>query len=67
MDKVDKHLFEILTELSESKKPIFIDELSFSQYSALLYFLRISHLTKATRNVFRTQLESRALPQTLSL
>lgn len=65
MMMAEKHLFEILTELSESGKPIFIDELNVSQYSALLYFLNYSPLTNATKNVFRLQLEARTLPADL--
>lgn len=65
MDKVDKQLFENLTKLSESKRPIFIDELNFSQYSALIYFLRYSPLTNATKNALRLQLKEKALPADL--
>lgn len=65
MDKVDKYLFEILTELSESKKPIFLEELNVSQYAVLLYFLKYSPLTNATKNVFRLQLKAHALPADL--
>ena len=62
MDKVDKHLFKILTELSESEKTIFIEELNDLQYAVLLYFLKYNPLTNATKNVFRLQLEARTLP-----
>ena len=65
MDKVDKHLFEILTELSESEKPIFLEELNVSQYAVLLYFLKYNPLTNATKNVFRLQLEAHTLPADL--
>lgn len=61
----EKYLFEILTKLADSEKPIFIDELNVSQYSALLYFLNFNPLTNATRNVFRLQLEARTLPADL--
>ena len=65
MMMAEKYLFEILTKLADREKPIFIDELNVSQYSALLYFLNFNPLTNATKNVFRLQLEAHTLPANL--
>ena len=61
----EKYLFEILTKLADSERPIFLDELNVSQYSALIYFLNFNPLTNATRNVFRLQLKAHTLPADL--